>query len=512
MATINIKQDSLKKRYFYKIITNLVGLAIAFITQALVPRALGPVAYGNFGFISDYFTRVIAFLNAGASLGFYTKLSQRPNETPMIRFFWMFVILVAIILCLIIIATLSLDYSQYIWPSQTITVVWMGLVWGLMSWIIDITRKIIDAYGVTVQGELIAVSQKIFGLCIVIILYYKNWLNLTTIFLYQYLIMAFIIVVWWVLLDRNNISLFPSSRLSREEKKKYTNEYYKYSMPLLLYASIQFGTGVFDRWLLQWYGGSIEQGLFTLSNKIAIICFLFSSAMVPLIMREYSIASQNNDLKYMRKVFLKYIPLFYAVSVYISVFVSVQATFIVKIVGGEQYSLAVLPMAIMSLFPIHQTYGQLSNSLFYAAGRTKLYSKIASTILLIGVPITFYTVAPKSMNGLELGATGLAIKMLIMQIVSVNVFLVYNCRFLKIKLSKILWHQLYILVIFYCTAYGVTKLLATMFVSNIIVFFLSGVIYSVVVALFILLVPQSVSLNRRQINQLFSTTFKLKVK
>jgi len=42
--------DSLKKRYFFKLFSNFSGMAISLVTQAIIPRGLGPKNYGDFNF------------------------------------------------------------------------------------------------------------------------------------------------------------------------------------------------------------------------------------------------------------------------------------------------------------------------------------------------------------------------------------------------------------------------------------------------------------------------------
>ena len=84
-------EDSFRKRYFFKVLTNLVGLVIGVVTQSLIPRGLGPKAYGDFSFLSSFFFQVVGFLDMSTSMGFYTKLCQRPREYALTSFYIYFV-------------------------------------------------------------------------------------------------------------------------------------------------------------------------------------------------------------------------------------------------------------------------------------------------------------------------------------------------------------------------------------------------------------------------------------
>src|SRR3989304_3080640 len=86
------QEHSLKKRYFYKLFTNFLGLGVSLVTQTIVPRGLGPKSYGDFSFLSDYFNQFAGFFDMGTSIGFYTKLSQRPKEFKLVVFYFFFII------------------------------------------------------------------------------------------------------------------------------------------------------------------------------------------------------------------------------------------------------------------------------------------------------------------------------------------------------------------------------------------------------------------------------------
>ena len=45
---------SLKKRYGFKLLGNLIGLPLNFAVQMLVPRALGPKYYGDYNFLTNF--------------------------------------------------------------------------------------------------------------------------------------------------------------------------------------------------------------------------------------------------------------------------------------------------------------------------------------------------------------------------------------------------------------------------------------------------------------------------
>lgn len=497
-------EDSLKKRYFYKLGTNLIGLPISIIIQSIIPRGLGPENYGNFSFLSNFFAQIVTFLDSGTSMAFYTKLSQRQNDQGLVKFYWQLVVIIIILLALFVMSIFILNKQEFLWPDQHIKFVWMGMFWGTMSWVSNILYKIIDAYGVTRQGEIVKILQKAFSLILISCLFLLNIFTLSIFFLYHYLLFIFLIIGFRIVLKKNGFKVFPSIKLNRQVIKGYSIEFYKYSAPLIFLAFFNLIAGIFGRWFLQKISGSTEQAYFGLSYQIGIICFVFTSAMTPLIIREFSIAFHKKEFVRMKELFLKYIPLLYSFAAFISVFLSINAEKVVFIMGGDKFENAMMPITIMVLYPIHQTYGQLSGSVFLATGKTKLFRNIGIFASLIGITFTYYLLAPAHMFGLNLGATGLAIKMVIIQFIAVNIQLWYNCRFLKMSFMKLLGNQILIIIVFSIVGFISKYLVYQIFGGILISFIMTGVIYCSISALIVYAFPKLFSLSRKEIRYYYN--------
>ncbi len=501
-----MSEDSLKKRYFYKLSTNFIGLLINMVTQAIIPRGLGPKAYGDFNFLTNIFNQIASFLDMGTSLGFYTKLSQRPGEFSLVSFYLYFTGIVSLLIAgFVFVASLSPFYTG-LWPEQEVRYIYMAAVFSILTWISQVFNKMIDAYGLTVTAESAKIIQKISGMVLILLLYVSHQLNLTNYFYYHYLLLFFLggILVW--IMERRGYSMKKSWRLSHIQINEYLREFYQYSHPLLIYAIVGMIVGIFDRWLLQFYSGSIQQGFYSLSYQIGAICFLFTSAMTPLLMREFSIAHGNKDVTRMALLFRRYIPLLYSIAAYFSCFIAVQADKVIFIFGGDKYKEAVMTVAIMAFYPVHQTYGQLSGSVFYASGQTAVYRNIGITFMLIGLPVTYFLIAPENYWGLDAGSTGLAIKMVLLQFFAINVQLYYNSRLLKLSFIKYFGHQLFSMVCLFMTA-----VIAAFIVERILMpgehiittFLLTGALYTIMVICLVCFLPVVFGLKRQDIQSVF---------
>jgi O-antigen/teichoic acid export membrane protein len=476
--------DSLKKRYLAKLSGNLAGLAFALVTQIIIPRGLGPRGYGDFSFLSNFFGQVVSFLDMGTSIGFYTKLSQRKNDFGLVFFYTTFTCCASVFVFVFVeCAKLAGAYST-LWPDQRLLYVYLAAVWGILSWFVQIAGRMADAYGVTVAAEIAKVIQKGIGLVIIVILFFSEQLNLTHFFFYHYFVMVFLLIAFVFVMKVKSCFIRPNWKLSLNEIKAYIKEFYEYSNPLFVYAMVGLLAGILDRWMLQLFAGSEEQGFYGLSYQIGAVCFLFTSAMSPLIMREFSIAFGRKDIPEMALLFRRYLPVLYSMAAIFGCFACANAEKMTYIFGGKQFADASLAVAIMALYPIHQTYGQLSGSVFYATGQTRLYRNIGVFFMILGLPVAYVMIAPSDKMGFDAGAAGLAVKFVVLQFIGVNVQLFYNAKLLNLRFTNYLGHQMLCLSCLLLIAFFVKYLvdLIAIFEDEIIGSFLvSGVLYSLAI-------------------------------
>ena len=503
--TIYKTEDSLRKRYLTKLVSNVLGLLIALVIAAIVPRALGPKDYGDFSFLTNFFTQCLPLLTFSTSLGFYTLLSKRQNEFGLISFYWRINLLAFSLLFIFILLAQTTNITSILWPEQNINYILMASIFSIFVWLLNILTQIGDAKALTVSFEISKTIQKFIGLLLIIFLFWSEYLNLYVYYYYNYFNILLLIIAYLLILNRSGYSVISNWNLTKNQIKKYFHEFYAYSKPLFFYAFFGLIVGLFDRWALQKFGGSVQQGYFGLSLQIGTVCFLFTASMGILLNREFSIAHQNDNLTEIKRLFRRFIPPLYSISAFFGCFVAVEAKTIISIFGGSQYENAIIPMSIMAFYPIHQTYGQLSSSVFYASGQTRIYSDINIVCMILGFPLAYFTMAPESLLGFNLGATGLAIKFVVVQFIAVNVCLYYNSKYLKLNFLKYLAHQFVIVILLFSIAL-VAKYLAnymSLFLENdIFKFLISGILYCTFICITIFILPIAFGIYRRDINKI----------
>lgn len=469
-------EDSLKKRYGIKLISNLINALMNAILIAIVPKALGPIAYGHFVFVQDFFAKIIGFLDMGSSIAFFTKLSANHTRKELITFYFIYSLIIFFFLLSAIIFIHQYNLNETLLPGISSIYIYLGLVYSFLTWITQIFIKISDAHALTVSVEMIKIIHRTISILFLLFCVYFTTFNLQVYFYYNFTILSlFLVILSWYFTHKK---IFDKQLLSFNFNiKKIVKEFIAYCHPLVLSGTIGMLAGIFDLWLLQRIAGSEQMGFYGLSYSLAAMCFLFTSAMTPIITREFSRSYEKNNIEEMKKLFYRYIPMLYSLAAFFAVFISFENENVLLIFADEKFKEAHWVLVIMALYPIHQTYGQLSGSVFHSTGQTIHYRNIGIISTLIGLFFSLLFI-----YFFDLKAMGLAYKVVLTQFIGVTIQLYYNAKFLKLDLKYFLLHQIGSLFFFILIAFVATHIISVQ--TPLTSFLISGFIYTVLVIIF----------------------------
>ena len=485
-------EDSLQKRYTIKLISNIVSGLINLLMVAIVPKELGPIAYGIFSYLQQFYNQIIAFLDASTSIAFFTKLSANNSRKELISFYMLFCIIVLAILYILVCFFEKIGYIEVLANGVSIEYVYLGMWFGFLTWLTQVYIKISDAYALTISVELIKIIHKI--LMLGVLIFFINYLNfnLTIYFYFHFLSLISLIIVLNFLFYNKNIF---HNLLAFENIKSMAKEFYSFCSPLFVFNCIAICIGIFDIWLLQKVSGSVETGYYGLGYSIAALCFVFTSAMTPVITREFSKSFEQKDMQQISALFKLYVPMLYTLAVFFSVFIAFEAKSLLSLFTDERFEGAYLTLVVIAFYPLHQTYGQINAALFFATEDTKAYRNTGLISSFIGLFLSYLFIYK-----LEFGAIGFAWKMVISQFLAVNLQLYLNVRKLKLSYLYFLWHQVYsvlfLSMLAYCSSY-IVHIDNSLFGD----FIVSGVVYSIFVLLALLIFPSLLGLDRKALIQ-----------
>ena len=217
--------------------------------------------------------------------------------------------------------------------------------------------------------------------------------------------------------------------------------------------------------VLQRFSGSVQQGYFHIASSWAAFSTLFTTSILSIYKREIAHSVGRNELNRAAHIFSRYIKMLYFITLVLAVFLAFHARQLLLLIAGPQFKSAAIVLIIMAFYPIHQVYGQLGGSAFYSTEQTRLLRNISVIAMLAGLPITYFFLAPVNTRipGLGLGSVGLALKTVIWNLMLVQVYLVYNCKYFKLKAGSFVWHQFYCLSIIAAVMFIIQAVSGTIF-------------------------------------------------
>lgn len=492
---------TLAKRYAFKLLANLASVPVYLLMEALLPRALGPAMYGNYSFATNLYQQFSGFLDMGTSTCFYNSLSRNQKAFSLFAFYARIAIFVALLMLMAGACALWPPAGRLLMPDVPLWLAPLAAIWAFLTWWGRVLRSTNDALGATIPSEIWRALLSIAGVCLLAALFFTNTLNIATLFAQQYLLLGATAIAFWLvsLKSWRSEGVKTSYRISPARKKLYRREFFDYSHPLLAQALLSFIMLTAERWLLQWFDGASQQGFYALSQKVSMACFLFVSAMTPLLMREFSMAWGRGDRAAMGALLSRFAPVLYILAAYFSCFTVAEGMALVEIFGGAEFLAATLPVQIMALYPLHQAYGQMASSVFHASGKTRVLRNMTACECAYGLACAWFLLAPPNLCGLNLGATGLAIKTVSVQFLSVNIYLWLASRFVPFAFWRNLGHQILSVAILLFLAYASRHIsfLLPLPAGFIWRFLASGFIYTFAVACAAIVSPRLLGMTRK---------------
>lgn len=475
--------DSLKKRYFFKLGGNILGFLLSFLTASIIPRALGVEKYGFYGYLSNFFTQLLAFFDFKTSTCFYIKISQNQDDRKIVTFYSIVVLLV-FFLSIISTAFFSISFFKHFF-FENIFLRWLFLACFLafFLWFTDVLTNFMDALGKTVYLEKIRMFTKLLGVFFILIIFYWSQITLDIYFIFQILLSIIFIISVIILIRRNPLLKLNYTHFSKSDFIIYSKTFFKYSYPLVGYMALQLVGNIFDRWILMKYCGSIQQGLYSLSFSLMQVMFLFVNAIYPLLTREISIAAGERNYAKMSEIFSKFYPILFAVIAYFCAFIFINSSTVVFLFGGQSFNQSEASLRILMIYPLIAAFSGINSSIVYSTNRTKLFLILALIFTPIGIILDIILINP---NILNLGAAGLAIKVVIVEFISMFCILIINSKIIKIHVFKYLIHFLYFLV-FLLFAYLSSLLIYK--TNSVLLFVFSGFVYSILIFLVVMYFP-----------------------
>ncbi|MBO6214521.1 MAG: hypothetical protein J6N76_03165, partial [Lachnospiraceae bacterium] len=240
-------------------------------------------------------------------------------------------------------------------------------------------------------------------------------LSLRLFYVFQVVITGGVVLFLIISLRRDNRARFPEyiSRGVRE----YLKEYYVYCRPLVVATVISQLVVMLMNYALMSFSGVTEQAMFGAAWQLNLLVSYVFSPYAELMKREFAVVA--GDRQMLCDHFRQSVRMMLLVTGYFSVFLAVCAGWVLPIVYGEKYIGAVLVTQIIMYYTIYQAVGQVTGAYFIATERTRVQAVFTIVFQVLTLGAVFLFQIPNGIWPEGLGATGIALNYLTVNIINV---------------------------------------------------------------------------------------------
>lgn len=415
-----LNSRSVKTRFAVSFASNGLRAVLSFGTGLILARALTPSGYGDLSFLLGSFVALRSLLDLGTSNAFYTFISQERRPAAYYSYYFLWLCAQFALTAAVILALLPADLVDRVWLGHSRHAVLLAFAASfLQQQVWQTVNQAAEAARDTVKVQALNLALALFYLAGAAALAQAGLISVNAVLLLILAQYAVFTAAAAVLLRR------PATQENQPAVsfRQMLAQYGTYCSPLILLSVMGFAHDFADKWLLQFFGGAGQQGFYQAAFQFSTISILATSSMLNILWKEVSEAERAGDKARIERLFRKVSRGLYMTGAVISGFLIPWSRELLELFLGEAYAPAAPAFAVMLLFPLHQSLGQVAGTLMLAGARTRQYMWVSAFFMLVSLPVSYLLQAPASgaLPGLGLGAAGMAVKMVGLNIISVNV-------------------------------------------------------------------------------------------
>jgi O-antigen/teichoic acid export membrane protein len=410
--------ERVTSRIAVSFIANLTRAAVSFLTGLIIARFLGPAGYGDLNYLLASTLSISTLFECCTSTAFFTGIARRHRSGRYFKIYgaWHATQVLLPMVMLWLAAPNAL--MRTMWPDQDRERVMLAFAasflvnqtWGLLSQLAESRRK-------TFLAQTATISQVLGHLVAVVVISALGLLSINHILILlivEYIVLTIVLAPYLLRLSLD-IEL-------DEQWRTIVHEFITYCRPLVLVSALGVAYSFADRWMLQRFGGSIEQGIFSVAQQFSVIGLMLTSSLVRVFWKEIAEARERNDRERIDRLYRKVTrTLYFAVCWLCCLFIPYTYEVLIWTLGAR-FAGGWICLLLMFIYPVHQALSQVQATVFFASGDTRVYSRIGIMTVFISVPVAYLLLAPRTggLPGLGLGSNGLALKLVLMQWLSVS--------------------------------------------------------------------------------------------
>jgi O-antigen/teichoic acid export membrane protein len=409
-------------RYLITLLSTVVRAILNFTVSISVAKYLMPEAYGNYQYLLSILTAVLIFTNLSTESAYFTFISKKKQNIKfhLTYFGWQFLQIIVVFGFILLI---NQEVYSLLFKNTDIGLILIALTAVFFVGNIQNTvNHVVESIRKTHFSQFASLFMAIIHLILVFSFINTGHLDINILFqvlIFEYILYTLIIIF---IFKKYKIEIFSNISF---DFKDVVNKFYIYSKPLFIFLIVAFIYKFIDRWLIQTYIGAEGQAFFAISMQFSTLTLLVTSSILKIFWKEISHSLERDNIDKTKKYFLAVSENLFIFTTVISSTLFFFSDNILNYFYTDDYGEASLVFKLMMLYPIVQSMGQLYSTYLLASEKTKLYRNISILFLIVGI---FLSILIFSNFGMKMGIEGIAIKLLIIDVLSITVCEYYIMR------------------------------------------------------------------------------------
>lgn len=398
-------------RFGVTVLVNAARAVCAFAGGLLLARTLGASQYGDLVFLLGSFTAASQLLDGGSSSAFFTLLAakRRPAAAIVLYGVWLaaqcaiVLVVVGLLLPESVIARLWLGHQLGIVLTACVSTFLMTQLWTAVSQLGEAVRQ-------TVLVQSAGAVQAVAHLGLLAAGAAQGWLSVSAVLwllIAEYALLAVCVAPGLI---RANMTTSTGAGV-----RMFWSELLAYCKPLVLYTWLSCIYAFADAWLLQRFGGATQQGFFGVAQQFSAVSVLLATSVLKVFWKEVAEAHDQRNQSQVQRLYLSTARWLYLVAAWLGCLALPYSRELFVLLLNPAPGASWMCLALLLVYPAHQALGQISGAFLYATKQTRTYVKINTVMMLVSLPVTWTLLA-----WLNLGAAGLALKLVVLQWIGVN--------------------------------------------------------------------------------------------
>ena len=281
---------SVRGRFAFTVGANLCRSSLSFATGMLLARWLGPTPYGNMAFLLGTFMGFRQMLDLGSSSAFFTFMSQKPRSRRFVMSFFTWLAVQLLVPLFVIGLLFPAHWIETIWRDQNRSLVLLAFAAAfLQNSVWPVVQQAGESQRQTRRVQGIAVALAAVHLLAVTLLWRCGILGLYAVFtaiVLEYSLAA--------VLAHSGFQYAAVDGTGGDVEPGF-QEYRRYCFPVLLFSGVVFAYMFADDWLLQVYGGGVQQAYYAVGAQFANVALIATTSILSIFWKEIAEAHHRGD-------------------------------------------------------------------------------------------------------------------------------------------------------------------------------------------------------------------------